>query len=125
MPEIDTTHPPLVEPDVRISRIRLSRKRSPVGNAGRGLDPVIPGIKPAPRLLLDLLAQLLSQLRKVPRQTAPRGRPRFVRSGMLVQAAFSSSYRSVVPVRPLGSTALTRFPAPLGLSDSRPEPSVR
>src|SRR6266404_4722986 len=29
MPDINTTHSPLVEPDVRISRIRLSRKLSP------------------------------------------------------------------------------------------------
>src|SRR5437868_14656039 len=29
MSVINTTHPPLIEPDVRISRIRLSRKLSP------------------------------------------------------------------------------------------------
>ena len=28
MPQSGTTHPPLVEPDVRISRIRLSRRLS-------------------------------------------------------------------------------------------------
>ena len=31
---VNTTHSPLVEPDVRISRIRLSRKLSPQAIAG-------------------------------------------------------------------------------------------
>jgi hypothetical protein len=31
MPRSDTAHSPLIEPDVQISRIRLSQKRSPVG----------------------------------------------------------------------------------------------
>lgn len=29
MPQSDTTHSPLIEPDVRLARIRLSQKHSP------------------------------------------------------------------------------------------------
>ena len=84
------------------------------------IDPVIQGLKPELRLLLCLLAQLLSQLRKFHGQPFV-GLPLF-RSGNLFQAAFSSSSRSAPRPRPLGSTVVTRFPATMGLSDSRPGP---
>src|SRR6266571_4722641 len=45
------------------------------------------------------------------------------RSGTWVQSGLSSSYSSVFPARPLGSAVVTRFPATMGLSDSRPMPA--
>ena len=49
-------------------------------------------------------------------------RPR-VRSGILIQAGFPSSYQSTPASRPLRSTVVTRFPATMSLSDSRTEPA--
>jgi hypothetical protein len=47
------------------------------------------------------------------------------RSGGLLQAALPSSYRIVLLLRPLRSTVITRFPATMSRSDSRPEPTLR
>ena len=44
------------------------------------------------------------------------------RRGTLVQAELPLSYPNVLTFRPLRSTVVTRFPATMGLSDSRPEP---
>jgi hypothetical protein len=95
-------------------------------------DPVIQHVKPELRFLLGLLAQLLSQKKELLRQpTSPLRfrcgflRLRLLRSGTLVQAVLPSSYSCAFPSRPLGSTIVTRFPATMGLSDSRPGPSLR
>jgi len=91
------------------------------------IDPVVQYIKPELRFLLCLLAQLLSQKRNFLRQSPVALRllsrilPVF-RSGTLVQAVFPPSYFSMFSVRPLRSTIITRFPATMSLSDSRPEP---
>ena len=69
------------------------------------------------RFLPGLLAQLLSQLRNLLRQSRllhrfrhrlSCGCPSF-RSGIFIQADFSSSYRVLLPVRPLRSTGVTPF----------------
>jgi len=68
--------------------------------------------------LLGLLAQLLSQRRNFLRQSGPLPRFRLrpycacpsVRSGILFQAGFPSSYRIVLSVRPLRSTGITPLP---------------
>src|SRR6266511_882683 len=49
---------------------------------------------------------------------------RFFRSGTFVQAAFPLSYISTSSLRPLCSTAVTRFLATMGLSDSRQGPTT-
>jgi hypothetical protein len=94
---------PLVEPDVQVSRIRLSRKLSP---------PAVRGASP-----LSWAAQPGSQMRTVP-QFRNWGFRRWTR----VQAEFPSSYPDVSAFRPLRSTVITRFFATMGRSDSRPEP---
>jgi hypothetical protein len=84
---------------VRISRIRLSCKRSPQAGVQR-LHAV----------------ELQSQRRDALGQ--PAGQPIF-RCGMVIQAGLHSSYRSMLAFRPLRSTIVTRFHATMSLSDSR------
>ena len=48
----------------------------------------------------------------------PKGQAR-VRRGIRIQAAFPTSYRSMLAFRPLRSTGVSRFLATMGLSDSR------
>ena len=92
------------------------------------IDPVIQRIEPELRLLLGLLVQLLSQLRKFLRQ--PRSRSVAGTASMAFRSSvvgslpsgFSSSYRSTSRLRPLRSTVITRFLATMSLSDSRPAP---
>jgi len=62
------------------------------------------------------VVKLQSQQRDVLGQ--PAGQP-FFRSGIAIQADLSSSYRSMLALRPLRSTIVTRFLATIGLSDSR------
>src|SRR5713226_4961895 len=79
------------------------------------IDPVVQHIKPELRFLLGLLAQFLSQLRNLLRQPWLFHRLRHrlscgcpsLRSGIFIQADFSSSYRIMLPVRPLRSTGVT------------------
>jgi len=69
------------------------------------IDPVLQGVKPALRLLLRLLAQLLPQKRACRRQ-----RP-VVRSGILrIQAVLPSSCSHTYLARPLRSTGVTLLP---------------
>ena len=108
--------PPLVEPDVQISRIRLSWRLSPGAFTGKGF-------------LFGLVAQLLSQLKEFGRQRClvPGLRLgshplRFFRPGVffwITQSVLSSSDSALSPLRPLGSTVVTRFSATMGRSDSR------
>ena len=111
--------PPLIEPDVRLFRIRLSCSLSPLAFTGE-LTPF--------GFLFGLLAQLLSQLKEGRRQpqTLPGFRPfahplRLFRSGIVVatQSALPSSDSARSALGPLGSTIITRFPATTGPSDSR------
>jgi hypothetical protein len=48
-----------------------------------------------------------------------------LRRGTKVQAEFPSSYPSMSAFRPLRSTVITRFPATMSRSDSRPGPTLR
>src|SRR5260370_26948212 len=82
------------------------------------IDPVVQHIKPELRFLLGLLAQFLSQLRNLLRQSwllhrfrsrLSRGCPS-LRSGIFIQAVFSSSYRFMFSVKPLCSTGVIPFP---------------
>jgi hypothetical protein len=66
---------------------------------------------------LNRTAQPGSQKRAVPQ---PHGRG--FRKGTRVQAELLPSYPNMLTFRPLRSTVVTRFPATMGLSDSRPEP---
>jgi len=66
---------------------------------------------------LNRTAQPGSQKRAVPQ---PLGRG--FRKGTRVQAELLPSYPNMLTFRPLRSTVVTRFPATMGLSDSRPEP---
>src|SRR6266446_4500489 len=93
------------------------------------IDPVVQRIKPELRLLLGLVAQLLSQLGKFLRQLGSLPRTRvsellcqLFRSGTVVQAAHPSSDISTQWPRPLRSTVVTRFLATMSRSDSRPQP---
>ena len=99
-----TTPSPLVEPDVQVSRIRLSRKLSPQGSTLAG-SQLSRGAKPR------------SQMRMIPQ---PCGW--FVRRGTHVQAEFPSSYLDRFAFRPLRSTVVTRFFANMDRSDSRTGP---
>jgi hypothetical protein len=58
------------------------------------------------------------------RKVAQRYRRAF-RRGTHVQAEFPSSYPDMSAFRPLRSTVITRFPATMSRSDSRPEPCLR
>src|SRR6266404_1373573 len=97
------------------------------------IDPVVQRIEPELRLLLGLVAQLLSQSGEALRQfgSLPRTRvPELLlcqvfRSGTLVQAAHPSSDSSAHWLRPLRSAVVTRFLATMGRSDSRPQPRAR
>jgi len=80
------------------------------------IEPVIQRIEAKLRLLDCLVVKLQSQQRDVLGQ--PAGQP-FFRSGIAIQADLSSSYRSMLALRPLRSTIVTRFLATIGLSDSR------
>jgi len=100
-----TTTSPLVEPDVQISRIRLSRKLSPQGST-------------LAKNQLSRAAKPRSPMRMVPQ---PRGC--FLRRWTGLQAAFPSSYLNRLASRPLPSTVVTRFFANMGRSDSRTGPS--
>src|SRR5713226_2844772 len=73
----------------------------------------------------------MSQKRKFPQSLAVtlalRRRSRrlqLFRSGTFVQAAFPLSYTNMPSLRPLCSTVVTRFLAPMGLSDSRQGPTT-
>ena len=92
---------PLVEPDVRISRIRLSCKHSP--------SPRTTAVAGTPR----------SQRAKSRRAELPPS----LRRGTRVQAELLSSYQSTLASRPLRSTVVTRFVATMSPSDSRTEPA--
>ena len=112
------THSPLVEPDVRMSRIRLSRRHSPPACARSSW--------------LGLVVQLLSQAREALRQGAapslwPAPLPRqVIRRGILgIQAALPSSDSASLRHGPFAPRALPRFPATMGRSDSRPQPRGR
>jgi len=59
-----------------------------------------------------------------PRFRRDLGHRRLSRSGGLLQASLLSSYRIVLPHRPLRYTAITRFIATMGRSDSRPGRSL-
>ena len=63
-----------------------------------------------------LAVELQSQRRDALGQ--PAGQPIF-RSGICIQADLSSSYRSMLALRPLCCAIVTRFLATMGLSDSR------
>jgi hypothetical protein len=52
------------------------------------------------------------------------GRSQFFRSGIVIQAALPLSSISMPSLRPLRSTVITRFPATMGLSDSRQGPTA-
>jgi len=65
----------------------------------------------------NLRAQPGSQERAI---TQPRGLG--FRKGTLVQAELPLSYPNMLTFRPLRSTVVTRFPATMGLSDSRSGP---
>src|ERR1039457_2563101 len=95
------------------------------------IDPVVQRIKPELRFLLGLLAQLLSQLRNLLRQSWLLRRSRLrrcrrcpsLRSGIFIQAGFSSSYRFMLPVRPLRSAGVPpplRYYGPLRLPTGPP-----
>ena len=58
-------------------------------------------------------------------RTISQRQRRVFRKGTLVQAEFPSSYPNVSAFRPLRSTVITRFPATMSRSDSRPEPTLR
>src|SRR5437773_1706132 len=97
-------------------------------------DPVVQHIKPELRFLLGLLAQLVSQLRNLLRQSRLLYRfrhrlscdcPSF-RSGIFIQAGFSSSYTCLLSARPLRSTGVTpllHYYGPLRLP-ARPPPQL-
>src|SRR5208282_1195307 len=102
IPQGGTTTSPLVEPDVQISCIRLSRKLSPKA------------VRWPNEAQLSRAAKPRSQMRMVPH---PRGW--FFRRRTCVQAAFPSSYLDMFASRPLRSTVVTRFFAIVGRSDSR------
>src|ERR1700757_3557483 len=81
-------------------------------------DPVVQHVKPELWFLLGLLAQLLSQLRNLLRQSRllhrfrhrpSCGCPSF-RSGIFIQAVFSSPYRFMLSARPLRSAGVTPLP---------------
>src|SRR6202048_8131 len=87
------------------------------------IDPVVQRVEPELRFLLGLLAPLLSQLRNFLWQSRlfHRSRHRLscgcpsLRSRIFIQAVFSSSYRFMLSVRPLGSirvTGLLRYYGP-------------
>src|SRR6476619_6909718 len=80
------------------------------------VDAVIQRVEAKLRLLDCLTVELQSQRRDTLGQ--PAGQPIF-RSGICIQAALSSSYRSMLALRPLRSALATRFLATMGLSDSR------
>ena len=115
------THSPLLEPDVQISRIRLSRGLSPQAFAR------------SCRLLLGLLAQLLSQEREFLRQLPPAAPlrqplaplPVFRSGSFTVQAALPLSDSACPRQGPFAPRALPRFSATMGLSDSRPAPPLQ
>ena len=110
----NTTHSPLVEPDMKISLIRLSRR-----------------LRFDHRSLPCLALSLSSRLK---RETFPKSLPHSPFG--CVQPGFSSSvvglfskrfspslHISTSTLRPLCSTVVTRFSATIGLSDSRQEPA--
>ena len=97
------------------------------------IDPVIQSVKPKLRLLLHLAVELLSQRGELLRQLdglhVGRGphvdrspKPRLFRSGPFGQAALLSSHSARSRQGPLAPRALPRFPATMGLSDSRHGP---
>jgi len=71
---------------------------------------------PRARNAQNVVATLGSQWGNV--LTQPKGQER-VRRGTCVQAAFLTSYRSMLAFRPLHSTGVSRFLATTSLSDSR------
>ena len=100
------------------------------------IDPVIQRVEPELRLLLRPSGPASVSAEKVSRAPATRipirllggtasMAPRSSVVGISFQAAFSSCYRSTSRLRPLRSTVITRFPATMGLSDSRPVPALR
>ena len=109
-----------------LARTRVPRRLQHVAP----IDPVVQRVEPELRFLLGLLAQLLSQLRNFLRQARlllPLPAPlRWLCRSSVV--GFSSKRLSpplteaCFSARPLRSTGVTRFPATMGLSDSRPEP---
>ena len=97
------------------------------------IDPVGQRIKPELRFLLGLLAQLLSQLRNFLRypwlfhrswSRLSRGYPS-LRSGIFIQVVFSSSYRCMLSLKPLGSTGVTPLPRYYGPLRLPPGPPRR
>ena len=101
-----TSASPLVEPDVRISRIRLSRKHSLPSRTRR--QP------------LSGAAQLGSQMR-----TVSQRQRRVFRRRASAQAEFPPSYPGTSTFRPLRSAVVTRFFATMSLSDSPSGPFPR
>ena len=71
------------------------------------------------RLLHRFTIKLQSQRGNALRQ--PVTEHPILRSGILIQAGFPSSYSSTLAFRPLRSTVITRFRATMSLSDSRHE----
>jgi hypothetical protein len=95
---------PLAEPDVRISRIRLSSRTT-----------FPPDMHPACSAGFGLAAQLLSRL--------PMDSTAVAASSVLGirQSALVASDSACSQPRPLRSTVVTRFIATMGLSDCRPQ----
>src|SRR5450759_1911634 len=97
------------------------------------IDPIVQSVKPELRLLLGLLAQLLSQQREfvwgsVSTRLFLQGFDKlpFFRNRIFVQAVLLPSTAAMFPVRPLGSTGVTTLPryyGPLRLP-ARTVPSV-
>ncbi len=107
------------------ARCALVRPHPPPSCLQRGSPkyPPLQRVKAELRLLLGLLAQLLSQWKELFWQSFSA--PLFVqgfdtlrrfRSGILIQSGLPSSYKSMLSVRPLGSirvTGLLRYCGPL------------
>src|ERR1039458_2612799 len=109
-------------PWLRRTRSRPEKHGYPGSQHIHPIDPVVQYVKSELRFPLGLLAQLLSQLRNFRRQSwlfhrfrhrLSRGCPS-LRSGIFIQAVFSSSYRFMLSVRPLRSTGITPLPRSYG-----------
>ena len=110
----NATHPPLVQPDVRFSRIRLSPERFTADMQRALIAPVSVGAR------LGLLAELRGPERDSKWQPAAK-----CRSGACAQAVLTLDFVAFSGQGSLAPPELPGFPATMSPSDSRPQPFLK